>query len=206
MNTEEGFSLLEVIVALAIMAVGFVTVIQLFSESIRSVETSDEYLRAISLANHKMNGLELDNFELDEFSGGFPGEEDYRWELDVQPYDTVLNDEDSRVQIVELTLNVFWENSGREKNVELTTLQTIGTAYTTTDNVWLGEERKGIYGIFGGGGVTVGAAPPTSQSPNIKRQPESEDVPEIIFCGRSIPDVNISGLGTGSGELRVSGG
>ena len=64
---NEGFSLLEVIVALSILATGFVTILQLFSESIRSVESSDEYLKAISLAHHKMNGLELDDFLTDEF-------------------------------------------------------------------------------------------------------------------------------------------
>ena len=204
-STEEGFSLLEAIVALSIMAVGFVTILQLFSESIRSVETSDEYLKAISLAHHKMNGLELDDFETDEFSGSFQGEEEYRWEIDIRPYDTVLNEEESEIQVMEVTLNILWENSGRDKNVELVTLQTVGTTYTTTDKVWLGEETQGIYGKFGGGGVTVGLPPPRSNDPEIESPPESKDVPMVRFCGNEIPNVNVSGLGTGS-ELRVSGG
>ena len=48
---NDGFSLLEVIVALAIMAMGFVTVLQLFSGSIRSVSLSEQYLKGTSHAH-----------------------------------------------------------------------------------------------------------------------------------------------------------
>ena len=48
---DDGFSLLEVIVALAIMAMGFITVLQLFSGSIRSVSLSEQYLKGTSLAH-----------------------------------------------------------------------------------------------------------------------------------------------------------
>ncbi|MBT5968283.1 MAG: prepilin-type N-terminal cleavage/methylation domain-containing protein, partial [Nitrospina sp.] len=53
-TNNDGFSLLEVIVALAIMAMGFVTVLQLFSGSIRSVSLSEQYLKGTSLAHSKL--------------------------------------------------------------------------------------------------------------------------------------------------------
>ena len=63
-RNEKGFSLLEVIVALAIMAGGFLAVLNLFSGSVRSVDFSGQYLKAVTLANSKMNELEILNFAL----------------------------------------------------------------------------------------------------------------------------------------------
>ena len=205
-NTEEGFSLLEVIIALSIMSVGFITVLQLFSESIRSVETSDEYLKAISLANNKMSSLELDDFEIEEFSGNFSEEDDYRWEIDIEPYDTVLNDEESRIQIMKVVLRVFWKDAKRDKDIKLVTLQNVGTTYTTTDRVWLGEDTQGVYGQFGGGGVRVGVVPPKTNKPELESPPEDVEVPTVRFCGREVPNINISGgMGEGTEGLKISG-
>ena len=60
--SDNGFSLLEVIVALAIMAMGFVTVSQLFSGSIRSIGLSEQYLKATTLAHSKLGELEINNY------------------------------------------------------------------------------------------------------------------------------------------------
>ena len=68
-TSEDGFSLLEVIVALAIMAMGFVTILQLFSGSIRSVGMSEQYLKATTLAQSKMGELEMNNYRASEFEG-----------------------------------------------------------------------------------------------------------------------------------------
>jgi len=71
---NDGFSLLEVIVALAIMAMGFVTVLQLFSGSIRSVSLSEQYLKGTTLAHSKLGELEVNNYSVSEFEGIFPDE------------------------------------------------------------------------------------------------------------------------------------
>ena len=74
-RNETGSSLLEVIVALAIMAGGFLAVLNLFSGSVRSVDFSGQYLKAATLANSKMNELEILNFAADDQSGSFKNEE-----------------------------------------------------------------------------------------------------------------------------------
>ena len=62
LRNDRGFSLLEVIVALLIMAGGFLAVVNLFSGSVRSVNLSSQYLKAVTLANSKMTELENENF------------------------------------------------------------------------------------------------------------------------------------------------
>ena len=73
LRNDKGFSLLEVIVALLIMAGGFLAVVNLLSGSVRSVDLSSQYLKAVTLANSKMNELEIENFYVDDKSGRFHG-------------------------------------------------------------------------------------------------------------------------------------
>lgn len=140
---NEGFSLLEVIVALAIMAVGFVTVLQLFSGSIRSVGLSEQYLKAVTLGNSKLNQLELTGFNPDDTSGTFEGDETYRWELNLRPYDSPLNNPDKKIELLEVILKVLWNDSGAERDIELATIQLKGQTFPAPDSVLTNMFRSG---------------------------------------------------------------
>ena len=147
LRNDRGFSLLEVIVALLIMAGGFLAVVNLFSGSVRSVNLSSQYLKAVTLANSKMNELEIENFFLDDKSGGFKNEENYRWELEIAPYDSSLNNENSRIQLQKILLKVFWNDNGKPRKLELATLRLDGQTYPVAD--------KRLKQIFKGGAVNI---------------------------------------------------
>ena len=133
-KNEQGFSLLEVVVALTILAGGFLTVLNLFSGSVLSVDFSGQYLKAVTLANSKINELEMLNFQTSEYSGKFKNEESYRWEVDIAPHDSPLNDPGSGIQLQEILLKVLWEDRGQTRNVELATLHMKGQRYPTSDS------------------------------------------------------------------------
>ena len=133
-KNEQGFSLLEVVVALTILAGGFLTVLNLFSGSIFSVDLSGQYLKAVTLANSKINELEMLNFQPSEYSGKFKNEDSYRWEVNIAPHDSPLNDPDSGIQLQEILLKVLWEDQGQTRNVELATLQMKGQRYPASDS------------------------------------------------------------------------
>ena len=165
LRNDRGFSLLEVIVALLIMAGGFLAVVNLFSGSVRSVNLSSQYLKAVTLANSKMNELEIENFFLDDKSGGFKNEENYRWELEIAPYDSSLNNENSRIQLQKILLKVFWNDNGKPRKLELATLRLDGQTYPVAD--------KRLKQIFKGGAVNISTEgleettpPPTLSKPN----------------------------------------
>ena len=147
LRNDRGFSLLEVIVALLIMAGGFLAVVNLFSGSVRSVNLSSQYLKAVTLANSKMNELEIENFFVDDKSGRFENEESYRWELDIEPYDSSLNDESSGIQLQNILLKVFWNDNGKSRKLELATLRLDGQTYPLAD--------KKLKQIFKGGAVNI---------------------------------------------------
>ena len=179
-GNEKGFSLLEVIVALAIMAGGFLAVLNLFSGSVRSVDFSGQYLKAVTLANSKMNELEILNFAVDDQTGIFKNEENYRWQLDIAPYDSDLNDEKSNIQLQKVLLKVLWNDNGNPRNFELATLRLEGQSRPIPDR----ELEKLFKG--GAGSITSGQEETTAPP---KTGPAQVNISGVM---RTIPS-NISG-------------
>ena len=189
LKNEQGFSLLEVVVALMIMAGGFLAVLNLFSGSVRSVDFSGQYLKAVTLANSKMNELEIQNFTVDDSSGNFKNEENYRWEVDISPYDSDLNNEESGIQLQKILLKVLWNDEGHTRNIELATLRLEGQTYPVADTQM---ER-----LFSGGAG--------SNNTDDDEETETTETP----TPNSGTSTNISGSGqsiiSGSGTQRISG-
>ena len=147
---NDGFSLLEVIVALAIMAMGFVTVLQLFSGSIRQVSLSEQYLKGTTLAHSKLGELEVNNYRVTKFEGTFPDEKNYRWQLQVSPHASPLNSKEKNIQLSEVTLNVLWEDAGKTRDIEMSTLKVDGVTHPSSDSF--------LTQSFGGGPGSIKAS------------------------------------------------
>ena len=145
--SNDGFSLLEVIVALAIMAMGFVTVLQLFSGSIRSVSLSEQYLKGTTLAHSKLGELEVNNYSVTKFKGIFPDEKNYRWQLQVSPHTSPLNSKENNIQLSEVTLNVLWEEAGKTRDIELNTIKVDGTTHPGSDLLLAQSFGRGLGSI-----------------------------------------------------------
>ena len=193
---NKGFSLLEVIVALAIMAIGYLTVFNLFSVSIKAVGMSDQYQRAVGLANSKLSEIEMLNYETAATSGTFENEENFRWSLNIEPYDSPLNDPEQNINLSKVTLKVLWEDNQKLRNVELVTLKLNGEVNPAPD--------LQLAKVFGGG-ITSSDADPT-QDPAQEAQPtassaSSSGVSETTEQG--IP--NISGVPQPPSKVNISG-
>jgi prepilin-type N-terminal cleavage/methylation domain-containing protein len=156
---NDGFSLLEVIVALAIMAMGFVTVLQLFSGSIRSVSLSEQYLKGTSLAHSKLGALEVNNYRVTEYEGTFPDEKKYRWQLEISPHTSPLNSKENNIQLSEVTLKVIWEDSGKTRNIQLNTIKVDGASHPSSDKA-LAESFDWVPGSIQASEKDTPPAPP----------------------------------------------
>jgi len=114
---SDGFSLLEVIVAISLLAIAIAGIIQLYSVNLRSVRKADLYTRAIIQARSIMDEtlcmerLEAASENLDA-EGGFTVTRTVR---------AMEDDEDALTRTFEITVNVSW-NGGQ---VELRTLKSV---------------------------------------------------------------------------------
>lgn len=160
---NKGFSLLEVIVALAIMAIGYMTVFNLFSVSIKALGMSDQYQQAINLANSKLSEIEMLNYETKQTSGTFKNKEDFKWTLSIEPYESSLNDPEENINLSKVVLKVLWQDNQKTRNVELVTLKLNGETHPAPDSQ-LAE--------FFGGGITASGSGSDSD-PDVQPTPSA---------------------------------
>ncbi|MEA3188695.1 MAG: hypothetical protein QOD99_2525 [Chthoniobacter sp.] len=127
MNRHSGFTLVEVLAALAFLAILLPVVLSALSISNRAAVVAERRSLASELAENQLSQLILSNaWATGDTRGDFgvdrPG---YRWELK-------RGDWTSGLGMSELTMNVFYQVQGREGSVTLVTLAnealTTGTA------------------------------------------------------------------------------
>ncbi len=118
MGRRGGFTLLEVLVALAILSLAVVSMIQLFSQGLRLLKVSGDYQQAVLLADQKAREVETVREALETGREG-----DFEWErratVTTVPEElTVLST--TPVRLFRVTVQVRW--GGR--SVEVATLRT----------------------------------------------------------------------------------
>lgn len=115
-----GFTLLEVIVALAVLSIAIVAAIQGFAQGLRLLKLSGDHQQAILLADEIMNK------PLPERPGREEGQDhDFTWERTVKLVDTpdlVVAGTPQAWRAFEVTVRVRW---GDRRQVELVTLRTV---------------------------------------------------------------------------------
>jgi general secretion pathway protein I len=82
---QSGFSLLEVVVAFAILALSLGVLMQLFSRALGTTALSRDYSRATTLAQARLDAVGID-IPLEAGSYGGEPEDGFSWQLTVEPY------------------------------------------------------------------------------------------------------------------------
>ena len=120
---NKGFTLIEIIMAMAIMAVGIIGVVRLLPVGLRASKSSEIMSRAAFLAQEKLEELKLAGFDaLTASEPAIPleGEAgDYTWVAKVSglTLEGLTNSEDVR----RLTSTVSWREKGRARSQEFVT-------------------------------------------------------------------------------------
>ncbi|HSB73893.1 MAG TPA: prepilin-type N-terminal cleavage/methylation domain-containing protein [Candidatus Methylomirabilis sp.] len=118
-RAEGGFTLLEVVVAIALVGLGLAAALELLAVGLRSAKTSGDYTEAVLLAKRKLGEL-IVQVPTARVVDGTVGEA-YRWTGEVAPerQDT----ESLPVRLFKFRVRVSWAGKGGEKGVELVTLR-----------------------------------------------------------------------------------
>ena len=130
---EAGFTLLEVIIALAILSVAFALAMELLATGVRSAKASEDYTQAVILARQKMAEIAaMPSLEGlvngGEFGGGF------RWVSEIQPLPQ--EEEDLPAQLYQVRVHLTWPGRRGEKSLDLYTLR------MAVDEKKLGQTRR----------------------------------------------------------------
>jgi general secretion pathway protein I len=114
-----GFSLIELIVATAIMGMAVVGLITLISVALRQAAEVRQYDRAAMLARTQMNQLlVLDPLPLGrDLAGAFDGNSG--WQARAEPFEWAIPGRETGDVLVRIPLRVWWEKDGQRRDVQL---------------------------------------------------------------------------------------
>ncbi len=120
---ESGFTLFEVVVAVAVLGLVFTTALGLLAAGLRSAKASTDYTHAVLLARRKLDERMLQDVKPGFMDGSFSN--GYRWTAEVSTEGPDAQELPARLFKVRVT--VFWPGRGKEKRLELVTLAAVVT-------------------------------------------------------------------------------
>jgi len=109
---DRGFTLIEVLVAFAILAFTLAAAYGVFSDSVRAVASGERHGVALALAESRL--AEIDAMPLDEAwdnEGDF--NDIYRWSVETRSLPGTMREANAGFEPVLVSVTVTWEHGGR---------------------------------------------------------------------------------------------
>jgi len=113
---EEGMSLVEVVVGIAILSIALIPILNYFANSTKIVYQTGVRAQALNLAQAKMEELKIKSFnnltDKIENYGDISGYPNFKRVVDIQP------NYDGNSDIKKVTVTVYWQNDNRDLTLE----------------------------------------------------------------------------------------
>jgi len=127
-NRKQGFTLIEVVVALAILGIGLTVIIELFSGGLRLARVSEEYSKALNYARFKMEEVMIKS-ALEEGTEEGEFNDTYRWEVGIKKME-ILPVEENRdfkppVELFQIKINVLWKSGSKTRSTSIVSFKTL---------------------------------------------------------------------------------
>ncbi|MDD3474208.1 MAG: prepilin-type N-terminal cleavage/methylation domain-containing protein [Syntrophaceae bacterium] len=126
--SSDGFTLIEVLVAISILAIALVVILQLFSGALKSSRLSHEYTRGIFYAQEKMDEILLREVLTSGVEEGEFEDDAYQWRVEIVQIDQP-EDEASEIPFhtFQIVVDVFWGGDISEagKHFQLSTIKVV---------------------------------------------------------------------------------
>jgi general secretion pathway protein I len=121
---QAGFSLLEVLVAFAILALTMGVLLQIFSRALSTTAVSGSFARAAELAEATLARAGVETaLEQGDYSGEAGG--GFTWTLRITPIDVsdLFPDQTPPVSTYRVTATAYWQDGSAERHLSLATLR-----------------------------------------------------------------------------------
>jgi general secretion pathway protein I len=121
---QRGFSLIEILVAFMILAMSLTVIYRIFSGGLRNVALSEDYARAVLVAESQLAAIGISEPLVRGVSSGEWGER-FRWQRVVEPYQPWEQGKELSTQLLayRITVDVDWEHAGRSRQVSLSSVR-----------------------------------------------------------------------------------
>jgi len=118
-----GFTLLEVLIALALLGIALTVILQIFSANLRNIASAEDYGYAAAKASARMREI-VDNEAASETTWTERTRDGYR--LDVSVIET-MKDRTANlpVRLLQVDLTIHWLKGTRDKSLTLRTIKTV---------------------------------------------------------------------------------
>lgn len=124
-RSDRGFTLIETLIAISILAISLVAILQLFSGGLKSSTLSDEYTRGIFHAREKMDEILLAG-KLTEgvIDGEF--EDGFKWKAEARRLD-IREAKDAKLPFhaFNIKVDVMWDAGGHEKHFAISAIKLV---------------------------------------------------------------------------------
>ena len=124
---NKGFTLIEVVVALAILGVGLTVIIELFSGGLRLGRASMEYTKAVNYARVKMEETMAKPTIEEGTQEGESDDKTFRWQVGMKKVDLLSIDKSidykPPVELFQVKIDVFWKSGSKEKSTSVESLK-----------------------------------------------------------------------------------
>ncbi len=126
---EQGFTLIEVVVALAILGIVLTVIIELFAGGLRLARTSKEYTQAVNYANAKLEEIaSRETLEEGMTEGEF--NETFHWrvtmdKINLLPVEKQPWEVKPPIQLFKIRVDVLWKPGSKERSAGVETYRTM---------------------------------------------------------------------------------
>ncbi len=121
---DKGFTLIEVVVATAILAIALTVIIELFAGGLRLARVSKEYTKAVNYANAKMEEI-ASRETLEEGSAEGEFDETFRWRVTMDRVNLLPVERPWEVkppiQLFKIRVDVLWKPGSQERSASVET-------------------------------------------------------------------------------------
>lgn len=126
MPRERSFTLIELLISVAILGFGLVTVIQSYIISANALNISQNYINAMRIAKDKLSELELAAYEKEGLNPGFSpeqgeermGQRNFNWLTEIRG---ISEPDYLAEELVEACVKLDWKEAGKHKDALLST-------------------------------------------------------------------------------------